>query len=546
MLKQYRELLQATMKSEDTEEWLDVWFTRPIGLFFALIWKRLGVHPNAITILSIFLGMGAAWMFYHTDLWHNVAGIVLLMLANFCDSTDGQLARMTGQKTLLGRVLDGFAGDVWFFCIYAALCLRMMPELIPGTDMVWGFWIWVLGYVAGILCHTRQASLADYYRQIHLLFLKGREGSELDTYESQHAIYESLPKKGAMLQRLFYYNYQNYCKSQERRTPEFQEFRKCLENRFKGIENVPMTLRQNFRKASLPLMPLTNILSFNTRAICIYVTCLLNCPWAYFVFEIVVLGPMYLYMHWKHENISKNFLDAEETKTDTAENKGKAVVFDFGGTLDTGGCHWARVLYKAYRNVGVDVTWEDFKEVYVATERKMESGVVQSTDTMREMLSKKIATHNLHGDILDEVYDKVLGHAQKSRAVLLQLKQRVQLAVVSNFYGNLQTVLEELNLADLFSVVIDSTVVGVRKPDARIFSMAIEQLGVLPQNVTVVGDSIKNDILPAQQLGCKTVWVKGEAWEDKPSATAHQSTAEITDINQLMQVIGKIYGDDVQ
>ena len=46
-------------------------------------------------------------MFSYTDIMHNIAGIVLLMFANFCDSTDGQLARLTGQKTLLGRVLDG-------------------------------------------------------------------------------------------------------------------------------------------------------------------------------------------------------------------------------------------------------------------------------------------------------------------------------------------------------------------------------------------------------------------------------------------------------
>lgn len=61
--KTFKELLHDSMKSQDTEEWLDIYFTRPIGLFFALIWKRLGVHPNAITILSIFLGIGAAVMF---------------------------------------------------------------------------------------------------------------------------------------------------------------------------------------------------------------------------------------------------------------------------------------------------------------------------------------------------------------------------------------------------------------------------------------------------------------------------------------------------
>lgn len=114
MKRNFKELLHASFKSEDTEEWLDVHFTRPVGLAFALFWERLHVHPNAITVMSIFLGLGAGYMFYFTDVWHNVAGIALLMLANFCDSTDGQLARLTGQKTLVGRVLDGFSGDLWF------------------------------------------------------------------------------------------------------------------------------------------------------------------------------------------------------------------------------------------------------------------------------------------------------------------------------------------------------------------------------------------------------------------------------------------------
>ena len=79
----FGELLRASMKSKDTEEWLDVHFTRPIGLAFALLWRRLGVHPNAITLLSIVLGACAGWMFYYTDLPHNIAGVALLMLANF-------------------------------------------------------------------------------------------------------------------------------------------------------------------------------------------------------------------------------------------------------------------------------------------------------------------------------------------------------------------------------------------------------------------------------------------------------------------------------
>lgn len=314
-ISEFKELLRASFKSEDTEEWLDVYFTRPIGLFFALIWKRLGVHPNAITVLSIFLGLGAAYMFYHTDLAHNILGVILLMFANFCDSTDGQLARLTGKKTLVGRVLDGFAGDVWFFGIYLAIILRLYNQNIPGTDMNWGIWGIVLTVTASLLCHSPQSSLADYYRQIHLFFLKGKEGSELDSYAQQRAIYDKLPKRGALLERLFYYNYANYCKSQERRTPIFQKFFKSYINTDKDKRD---KIRDMFLAGSRPLMKYTNILTFNIRALLIYVTCLCDCVWVYLFIEITVMSCIYVYMHKSHEslceNIIKEIINNKETR----------------------------------------------------------------------------------------------------------------------------------------------------------------------------------------------------------------------------------------
>ncbi|MBQ8656922.1 MAG: CDP-alcohol phosphatidyltransferase family protein [Prevotella sp.] len=297
-------LLHASFKSEDTEEWLDVHFTRPIGLAFALLWKRLGVHPNAITVLSIFLGAAAGYMFYFTDLCHNLTGVALLMLANFCDSTDGQLARLTGKKTLVGRVLDGFAGDVWFFCIYLALLLRLGRDWEPQL----GAWAYVASFalcaIAGLICHSRQSSLADYYRQIHLYFLLGRKGSELDNYASQRAIYEQLPKSD-WLARAFYYNYANYCRSQEQRTPAFQQFISKLHGRWAGIDDVPQPLRDEFRRGSLPLMKYTNLLTFNARAITLYVACCLNVPYVYPFVEIIVFALMYWHMHRSHEALCR-------------------------------------------------------------------------------------------------------------------------------------------------------------------------------------------------------------------------------------------------
>lgn len=301
-----KELLAASLKSTDTEEWLDVHFTRPIGLAFALLWHKLGVAPNYITVLSMFLGVAAGVMFYFTDFLHNLFGVMLLMLANFCDSTDGQLARLTNQKSMIGRCLDGFAGDVWFFAIYLAIVLRIWNQNMPGTSEPWGFYGLALAAIAGIVSHMQQSSLSDYYRQIHLYFLKGDEGSELDTYEAQRAELEKLKgKEGVFWDRAFHSNYQNYCKSQEKRTPEFQKLRKTIETNFRTVEAMPEEWKEEFLKGSRPLMPMTNFLTFNSRAILIYITCLLNIPWVYLLLEITLYNIIYIYMHKRHEELCK-------------------------------------------------------------------------------------------------------------------------------------------------------------------------------------------------------------------------------------------------
>lgn len=302
--RKIKELLAASLKSKDTEEWLDVHFTRPIGLAFALLWHKLGVAPNYITVLSMFLGVTAGVMFYFTDFLHNLFGVMLLMLANFCDSTDGQLARLTNQKSMIGRCLDGFAGDVWFFAIYLAIVLRIWNQNMLGTSEPWGFYGLALAAIAGIVSHMQQSSLSDYYRQIHLYFLKGDEGSELDTYEAQRAELEKLKgKEGVFWDRAFHSNYQNYCKSQEKRTPEFQKLRKTIETNFRTVEKMPKEWKEEFLKGSRPLMPMTNFLTFNSRAIFIYITCLLNIPWVYFLLEITLYNIIYIYMHKRHEEL---------------------------------------------------------------------------------------------------------------------------------------------------------------------------------------------------------------------------------------------------
>lgn len=278
-----------TYKSLETEEWLDRVFTRPVGLLWARLFIALRWTPNAVTLLSIVLGVAAGVLFYFDDLLLNVVGILLLVQANIFDSTDGQMARMTGQKSRLGRVLDGVAGDMWFITIYAAICLRLQPQ--------WGLWIWLLGALAGFGCHTRQARLADYYRNIHLHVLKGAEGSELDRSANLRDEYAGLPWRGHVVWKAFLWFYIRYTAAQETVTPQFQRIRKRLFS--------DAALREPFLSGSRPLMAYANLLTFNARALTLYVSLLLALPWLYFVAEISVFTILYTIMRFRHESLCK-------------------------------------------------------------------------------------------------------------------------------------------------------------------------------------------------------------------------------------------------
>lgn len=304
--------LQATFKSQDTEEWLDIHFTRPLGLLWARFFRHFHIHPNVVTILSIILGAAAGVMFYYPDMTHTVIGILLLIWANLYDSADGQLARMTGQKTRWGRILDGFAGDVWFFTIYAAICLRLQGQHIPFTDINWGIWIWLLAALSGFVFHGKQCQLADYYRNIHLFFIKGEQGSELDNFKKLRAELSTLTWKKDGIWMVFLYFYGNYTRSQESMTPAFQKFKARLAEKYAGGP-IPQQLRDEFRAGSLPLMKYANILTFNTRAIVLYLSLLVGMPWIYFIFEIVVMNALFLYMRSRHESLCRR-LTAELCK----------------------------------------------------------------------------------------------------------------------------------------------------------------------------------------------------------------------------------------
>ena len=225
----------------------------------------------------------------------------------------------------------------------------------------------------------------------------------------------------------------------------------------------------------------------------------------------------------------------------------KGYIFDYGGTLDTGGQHWGKVIWHAYERLQVPVSEADFRDAYVHAERTLgKNPIIQPDFTFYKTLETKIRLQleylqtsyitPLTSYILpltSHLYEATVAETRKSREVLLSLKKQYPMVLVSNFYGNIATVLKEFKLDGIFDTIIESAVVGVRKPDPQIFTLGVEALGMQPDEVVVVGDSMDKDIIPASKAGCHTVWFKGEGWTNDPVDESPAGKV-ITDLTQLL------------
>lgn len=252
------------------------------------------------------------------------------------------------------------------------------------------------------------------------------------------------------------------------------------------------------------------------------------------------------------------------------------VIFDYGGTLDTRGDHWSHILRQGWEHCGITTDTKNFREAYVYAERALAAHrVITPEDDFLALLRKKVLIElcSLHGLLPDDpkepgIYSRVLGMADKAlkdkadaiaaycndyaracideaRPTLEALAAKFPMVLVSNFYGNVDAVLRGMAIRHYFAGIIESAVVGIRKPDPRIYALGVMALPVTkaaredgavmpvfgqasaeclrPEGVLVVGDSLSKDIYPARSIGCRTAWVKGRGWTEAEDSASDPS-----------------------
>ncbi len=294
---------QSSLKSLETENIVDRKFYRPIGFYFAKLLSHTKVTPNMVTILSIFVGLGGGLCFLHTpySLGWAVAGIICLVLANIMDCIDGQLARLTGIKSEIGRILDGIAGDIWFGCIYICFILRLSAEY-PAVfgPMTIGAFI-LVGLLSGF-SHLIQAAVTDYYKTLHLYFISPEKGKEFERASSIRKRIGVMPQG---VNRFFSTLYYYYTVVQELATPHLQRLLDQLESQYPN-NTIPEHLRMGLRQDSRRIMNIVDFLTFNGRTIPLFIFVLTGHIWLYFVFEIIVLNIVLLVGVKRHEAMCRD------------------------------------------------------------------------------------------------------------------------------------------------------------------------------------------------------------------------------------------------
>ena len=251
----------------------------------------------------------------------------------------------------------------------------------------------------------------------------------------------------------------------------------------------------------------------------------------------------------------------------------KGIIFDYGGTLDTRGDHWSEVLWQGYEHFGIGVADDEevepgvsiskqaFRDAYVYGERALAVNPIVTPDfhfedILREKLILELhflagkelletgkddaekqaklgndsdasseslllslsdsEIHQIAVDMAHYINAKTLDLLHENKQVLEHLKEAgYPMVLVSNFYGNINQVLKDAEIDGYFKEVIESAVVGVRKPNPAIFALGVCALDLPASQVLVVGDTYGKDIIPAHKLGCHTLWIKGLQWEEK-------------------------------
>jgi len=228
----------------------------------------------------------------------------------------------------------------------------------------------------------------------------------------------------------------------------------------------------------------------------------------------------------------------------------KGILLNYEGTIDTNGQHWGAILWHYFQKHVIGLEKPVFNKAYAYSETSLAAeDVIHPSDVFLDVLTHKIRRqfdyliscgygldYGLVDTIARECNELAARTLRKTKGILEHLSASFPIVLVSNFYGNLNAVLAEFGIRQYFADVIETTN-AVPHLNTEIYEQGVKRLGYAPEECVAVGDSYNRDILPPKEIGCKTVWLNVEGWEEWGIDELGISDVEIGDLSQLPQVL---------
>ena len=305
--KKFKEDIQASRKSSETDDPFDVFVYDPLAIRLTTLFIRMKWSPNAVTLLSLVFGVAGAALLYPQKVGLNLLGVALIIFAAVLDCSDGQVARLCHSGTPFGRVLDGAVDMANYLAIYLALGFRLMGEsfsVTPTVTLHVSWYIWIV-IVLALICHSSQARKADYYRGLHLYFLKGTNDNYFARSKDLRQELASLPEGTSPFRKLYLKIYLLYTAVQEKGAKQTQHLLDKIDEN-SGV--IPEELAERYIRESRKVIQITNTLGFNLRTYILFLLLLFGKEIFWFLFVCVVLEGLKYAMMARYEAMTGRIL----------------------------------------------------------------------------------------------------------------------------------------------------------------------------------------------------------------------------------------------
>ncbi len=265
-------------RTHEIEEFSNLYVVHPISRALVSVLARWGVHPNMVSITGMVLGALAAWSYFHYQRWEfAVLGFVLMFGWHVMDGADGQLARLTGKTSEIGKALDGLCDHASFTLVYIAIATTLTFEQ-SGL-------IWIPAVLAGV-SHIAQSTAYEFQRQSYDYWVHGKDTARV---VSSGEIRKDMNRKQGVA-RAFARLDLTYVTVQETFSAHDPDLFSSLEELRRTDTATFARVRDLYRSINMPAVKRWSILSSNYRTLAIFLTAIAGFPAVYFWLEISVLN----------------------------------------------------------------------------------------------------------------------------------------------------------------------------------------------------------------------------------------------------------------